>query len=195
MPLSHATPNIMKGPGYLLATLLATPNPTNTVAGGVFTDEWDVAWVRLGATSEGSSFSFGSTVEGIVVAEFANPIAYETTQQEGTWSFAMADYTASKLKLAYNGGVGAVAPTSGTGATALYTVEPPQLGNEVRIKLGWESQDHTVRRIAYQTIQGGASETAHGKAPALGLIPVTFNLEQPAVGAPVSTYFAGASRA
>lgn len=195
MPLSITTATPLSGPGYMLAAILGTPIPVNTVAGGVFTDEWDAAWIRIGATSEGSEFGFSSTVEPVRVAEIKTPIAYETTDQSGSWSFSMANYSASRLKMAYNGGVGTLAPVSGTGDTALYNVKPTVIGQEVRIMLGWESQDRTVRRIAYQTLQGGETSTAHRAAPDLALIPVTFNLEVPASGVTFETWFAGASRA
>lgn len=197
-PLVTPNPSILSNPGFLLVAPLASTLPANTVAGGIFTDAWPAAWVHVGATSEGSEFSYGTSVEGVEVAEFAGAIKYETTEATGSWSFSMASYTASTLKLAYNGGVGAITPTSGTGATSLYTVEPPELGSEVRIMVGWESSDRTVRRVAYQTIQGGEAATAHRKAPDLALVPVTFNIERPIVGSasskPFTTWLAGAAR-
>ena len=85
-----ATPNVLTDPGYLLIAPLSTAVPTNTVAGSVFTDAWNVAWINLGATTEGSTFSYSSTVEPIRVAELFDPISYRTTERAGTIAFNLA---------------------------------------------------------------------------------------------------------
>ncbi|MGH3659603.1 MAG: hypothetical protein ACRDUA_23385, partial [Micromonosporaceae bacterium] len=74
-----AVPLLLTDPGYLFGAVLGTAAPTNTVAGSKFTDAWAAAWVPLGATIEGSAFSYSSTVEAITVAEFFDPIKYATT--------------------------------------------------------------------------------------------------------------------
>jgi hypothetical protein len=55
----------------------------------VFTDTVPVAWLPLGATSDGSTFSYSTTVEAINVAEFFDPIKYSTTsvvaRSPSTW--------------------------------------------------------------------------------------------------------------
>lgn len=178
-----AKPNVLTDPGFLFAAPLASTEPTNTVAGGKFTDSWPVAWVPLGATTEGSTFTYSTSVEAISVAEFFDPIKYVTTERSGNIAFAMADITVARLKMALNGGVGTLTATSGTGATALYDYEPVDPGNEVRIMLGWESLDSTLRLVMRQTIQGGDVELAFQKAPDYTSIPVTFNMEIPASGA------------
>ena len=194
-PAAVATPSVLTDAGYLFIAPLATAFPTNTVAGSVFTDAWAAAWIPLGATAEGSTFSYETSVEAVTVAEFFDPIKYATTGRNGSIAFALASIGASNYKRALNGGPSAATPTSGTGATALYTVEPPTPGNEVRVMVGWESLDNTVRLICPQTIQGGTVESAFRKAPDMALIPCTFNLEVPASGKPFSMYYAGASRA
>ena len=57
-------------------------------------------------------------------------------------------------------------------------------GNEVRIMIGWESLDNTMRLICCQTIQGGEVAAAFKKAPDVAAIPCTFNLEMPVGAAP-----------
>ena len=182
MPNSVAVPKYMTDPGFLFGAPLATALPTNTVAAGKFTDAWPAAWLPFGATTEGSTFGYSSTVEPIRVAEFQDPIAFATTERAGSMAFALADFTLQKYKAALNGGLAALVPTSGTGATALYELEPPDLGSEVRIMVGWESQDATFRIILRQTLQGGEISSQFGKAPAIAAIPCTFNMETP-VGA------------
>lgn len=196
MAHSVATPVVLTDPGMLWIAPLATAAPTNTVAGSVFTDDPAVAWIPLGATAEGSTFSYETTVEPIRVAEFFDPIRYATTERAGNIAFNLASYTLSNYQRAMNGGIAALAPTSGTGATALYTVEPPEPGTEVRCMILWESTDRTVRLMLRQTIQGGAIESAFQKAPDYAVIPCTFNMEVP-VGStkPFTMWSAGASRA
>lgn len=179
-----ATPTILTDPGYLFIAPLGSAVPTNTVAGSVFTDTWPVAWLPLGATTEGSDFRYQTTVEAIRVAELFDPIKWATTQREGSIGFTLASWTLSNYRRALNGGVAALAATSGTGATALYNLRPPTPGQEVRAMIGWESLDSTVRLVAYQTLQGGEVAAAFKKAPDLAVIPCTFQLEVPSGGVP-----------
>ncbi len=177
-----AVPQVLTDPGFLFVAPLASTLPTNTVLGSKFTDSWPAAWVPLGATTEGSTFSYSTTVEAIMVAEFFDPIKYATTERSGNIAFNLADFTLKNYKLALNGGIGAIAPTTGTGTTALYDYEPVAPGNEVRVMVGWESTDATMRLILRQTLQGGEVSSAFQKAPSIAAIPCTFNMEMP-VGA------------
>lgn len=191
---STAVPNILTDPGYLLIAPLSSTVPTNTVSGGVFTDAWDAAWLSLGATEEGSTFAYSTTVEPISVAEFFDPITYRTTERAGSIAFNLADFTLSNYRRAVNGGVAALAATSGTGATTLGTLEPPEPGDEVRCMIGWESLDNTVRLVAYQCIQGGEVSAAFQRAPSKAVIPCTFQMEVPSGGKPWTMWSAGADR-
>jgi hypothetical protein len=194
-PTAVAVPNILKDPGYLWIAPLATVPWTNTVAGSVFTDTINAACLPLGATEDGSQFSYETNVEPIEVAEFFDPIQWATTARSGTIAFNLANFGLSNYRRALNGGTAALTATSGSGATALYTAEPPTPGQEVRSMICWESLDNTLRLICYQTIQGGTIESAFQKAPAIATIPCTFNLEVPTAGKPFSLYGAGATRA
>jgi hypothetical protein len=193
-PAAVATPTPLVGPGWLFIAPLASTEPTNTVAGSLFTDAWPAAWLPLGATEDGTEFTYGSTVESVTPAEFFDPVAYYTTARAGTVTFNLANFALSNYRRALNGGVAALTATSGSGATALYTVEPPTPGAEVRCMIGWESQDSTVRMVARQTLQGGEITTGFKKAPTWGLIPCTFNLEKPASAQPFTIWSAGAAR-
>ena len=191
---STATPFVLTDPGYLFIAPLASTLPTNTVSGSEFTDSWPAAWLSLGATEDGSQFSYSSTVEPITVAEFFDPISYRTTQRAGSIAFNLVDFTLSNYRRAVNGGVAALTATSGTGATTLSTLEPPEPGSEVRCMIGWESLDNTVRFVARQCIQGGEIASAFKKAPALAAIPCTFNIEKPDAAQPWILWGAGADR-
>lgn len=194
-PSPVATPNLLTDPGYLFIAPLASAVPTHTVEGGVFTDAWPAAWLPFGATEEGTDFAYSSEIEAIEVAEFFDPIKYATTSRGGSIAFALASWTLSNFRRALNGGVAALTPTSGTGATALYNVSPPAPGQETRAMIGWESLDNTVRLVAYQTIQGGEISVGFKKAPEKATIPCTFNFETPASGKPFDIWGAGDSRA
>lgn len=196
MTLSTATPNILTNPGFLLIAPLGSTKPTNTVSGSKFTDSWDAAWLPLGATQDGSDFSYSSTVEPVNVAEFFDPIQFFTTGRSGRIAFNLANWGLSNFRRAVNGGVAALAATSGTGATALYTLQPPTPGNEVRCMLGWESLDTTVRLVIDQAISGGEVTTPFKKPPAIATIPCTFNMEIPnGASTPWTIWGAGAARA
>jgi hypothetical protein len=193
MVLAIPTPMLLTDPGYLIGAVLGTTLPTNTVAGSIFTDAWPAGWINLGATEEGSTFSGEINIEAVTVAEFFEPIQYSTTERNISIAWAFADYTLHNIKRAWNGGMGVITATSGTGATALYDFEPPDPGAELRIMIGWESLDHTLRLVCRQCINGGTIETQAAKAPAKGLIPVTFSLEKPLAAKPFK-YSAAAAR-
>lgn len=188
-----ATPNILTDAGYLFWAPLASTIPTNTVTGSVFTDAWPVAWISLGATEDGSTLSYESTVEPITVAEFLDPIKYATTSRQGSIAFNLADWTLANYKRALNGGTLTV--VSGTGTTQLNRFRPPAPGGEVRAMIGWESLAGDVRLVCYQTLNGGTIESAFRKAPDKALIPCQFNFEIPSSGIPFDIYTAGTARA
>lgn len=189
-------PNVLTDPGALFVAPVGTALIATTVAAGVFSADWSTvpAWVPVGATADGVKFSYTTSVEPIEVAEFLDPIQYATTGRSGNVEFQMANNGATNLQRALNSGAPAATPTSGTGATALYTVQPPVPGAEIRIMVGWESLDHTARFYCYQTIQGGDISLEFKKAPSIATVPVTFNMEIPTAGLPFIWHFAGPNR-
>ena len=88
-----ATPNILNDAGYLFWAPLLSAEPTNTVSGSKFTDAWPGAWISLGATEDGSEFTYETKLEAISVAEFFDPIKWATTERTGTFAFNLADFT------------------------------------------------------------------------------------------------------
>lgn len=195
MPAPSSVPvNVLSDPGYLWMAPLGTAEPTTTVAASKFTDALPAAWVPLGATTEGSTFSYSTSVEAIRVAEYFDPIKYSTTERNGTIAFNLANFTLSNWKRALNGGVAALTST-GTAGTEVTTFEPPAPGSEVRVMLMWESTDSTVRLLVRQGIQGGEVSSAFQKAPAIAAIPCTFNMEIPSSGVqPFKMWGAGLTR-
>lgn len=192
MPLSTATPVILTDPGYLFWAPLATTEPTHAVAGSTFAaDPWPVAWIPLGATEDGSEFSYEINVEAITVAEFFDPIRYSTTERSGSFTFNLASWTLNNLKRAMNGGT---ITTTGTGVTTMSSYVPPAPGAEIRCMIGWESLDNTTRLICYQTINSTTVTSAFKKAPNIAVLPTQFNFEVPTSGIPFKFYSAGTSR-
>lgn len=192
-----ATPNILTDPGILLWAPLGTATPTHTVSASKFTDNWPTGWLGLGATEEGSSFSYESNIEAIRVAELFDPVRYTVTERSGNIGFNLADYTLTNFRRAMNGGtLTSTVQTVGVPSSTLTEYAPPDPGQEIRAMIGWESTDSTVRLIAYQCLNGGTIESAFAKAPAIAVIPTQFNFEQPAgVGAkPFRLWGAGVAR-
>jgi len=188
-----ATPTLLTDPGYLFWAPLATAEPTNTVAGSAFTDAWPAAWINLGATADGSAFSYETSVEPIKVAELLDPVKYQTTERMGNISFALASLTLANLKRVLNGGILTVV---GTGATTMSSYTPPAPGAEVRSMIGWESLDATIRLIAYQCLQGGdiALDFKASSSAEYTTISAQFNFEIPSSGTPFKLYTAGTAR-
>lgn len=185
------TPVLLTDPGYLLWAPLASTTPPGTVAGSVFTDTWDVAWVNLGATLDGSEFKSSLSVEAVSVAEFFDPVKIVTTGRSASIGFSLASATAANLKKIYNGGTLVVA---GSTTTTKTTYTPPAPGNETRAMIGWESLDHTVRLFLFQTINSGDITLSFKKAPSTTGLPCEFQCEVPASGIPWQFMTAGASR-
>jgi hypothetical protein len=194
MSLSTATPLILVDPGFLFwAPLLSTEPAYVAAASSYDLDVWPVAWINLGATEDGTKFKYSTKVEAIYVAEFLDPIRQATTERSGSLAFNLANYTLNNVKRVFNGGT--IATVSGTGATTSSSYVPPNPGAEIRCMLGWESLDHTMRLIFYQTINSGTVEQAFGKAPAKAVLPCEFVFEVPpgAPNVPWKQYAAGPS--
>lgn len=195
MPAPSSVPvNVLSDPGYLWMAPIGTAEPTPTVVASKFSDVIPVAWIPLGATTDGSTFSYSTSIEAVRVAEYFDPIKYSTTERNGSIAFNLANYTLSNWKRALNGGVAALTST-GTAGTELTSYEPPAAGSEVRSMLLWESTDSTVRILIRQGIQGGEISSAFQKAPSIAAIPCTFNMEIPSSGVqPFKMWGAGTAR-
>lgn len=190
-----AVPNYLVDPGVLYYAPVGTPLPANTVSGGVFSDTWAAAgaWVQLGMTETGSDIDVNDTANPIRAAERREPLGYQITDRTTTIMFQLKGYTASNLARAYNG---AITTVTGTGATTLTKVSQPAPGAETRFMLGWESNDNTVRWVAYQLLNSGSKKMTFAKAPATAVIPFTAMGELSATYGQASDFwFAGTGRA
>lgn len=188
-----AVPKTMKGPGFLFLAPALSAIPTHASAGGKFTDVITTPWIALGATQEGSEFAYETTIEPTEVAEFIDPIEYDTVSRAGRFTFNLANYTLSNYRRALNGGVAALVP-SGTAGAEVTEFSPPTPGTETRCMLLWESLDSSMRLVAEQCIQGGEVTSTFAKAPAFATIPCTFNFEIPPSGKPFRLLAAGTAR-
>lgn len=187
-----ATPNLLNDPGVLFRAPIGSTLPTNTVAGSVFTDTWPIAWVQLGMTDTGSEWDTTTNVSPVNAAETLDPIAYRTTDRSGQVMFMLKSFTATNLAQALNG---AVTTVTGAAATTLTQIDPVTLGQEVRSMIGWESQDSTVRMVAFQVINSGTLKFAMAKAPSTAQIPWTAMMEKPSATQPYRIWTAGVGRA
>jgi hypothetical protein len=171
MPVGRQPSEVTRlGPGRLYIAPVGSTEPTD------LTTPWAAAWVDLGYTEEGHSFSSSTSFDPIEVAEELDPLSYEATGRESSVAFALAQMTSKNLSRALNGGT----LTTGTG---IVTFEPPDPGAEVRVALGWESRDAKERWVWRKCLQTGDVEIARRKAPDKATIPCNFMCEITAGGA------------
>jgi hypothetical protein len=182
---------LLTDPGYLFRAPLGTAEPTWTVVGSVFSDAWPGAWIPMGATDDGSTFNYETTIEAVSVAEFFDPVKQVVTERNGSFAMALADITATHMSWSLNKAAGTI---TGATTTLMNIVEPPVPGGELRCMVGWESLDNTVRLLCRQVISASAIELANKKAPEKATIPMEFRFEVPTGLQPFKFGFAGATR-
>jgi hypothetical protein len=192
MPAATVPKNaVAAGPGYLYEAQLGTSLPANTVAGSVFTDNWPAGWNLWGITTEGSEFDYDITTAEILAAEYFDPIQIVTTERSASFKFELMQVHATNLARSLNGGTLSV---SGSGATQLNTYTPPPVGAEVRIMIGWESQDSTERMVLEQAFQIGSLAVNRKKGADVATLPLEFHAEIAASGFPFRYWSAGTVR-
>lgn len=169
-------------PGKLYIAAIGTTEPT-TVSSG-----WPTGWVPLGYTDTGSAFNYSISTDNVEVAEELDVLARVTTGRDATVEFALAEMTYRNLTVAFNGGIV-------TGDAQNWSFEPPDLGSETRVMLGWDAIGGTsasaavatndLRFIFRQCLQGGSLSIENRKGAAKSTISATFQLEKPATGSKV----------
>lgn len=180
------------GPGFLFRFIIGTAVPTMTSTASKFSDALGAAFIPVGVTRDGSTFSYETTSEDIVVAEYLDPLdTIETGRNIGV-AFDLAYITDKSYAMAFNGGT--TTNVSGTAATAVSKFAPPSLGASVKTGLAWESQDGTQRAFFYECLQSGNIQFSNSKAPNFQSLPLTFKVTQPDSGDPFNFYFAGQQR-
>lgn len=165
--MSGTPGNVKVGPGWLRIAPVGTDEPDD------LTTAWDEAWVLLGYTEGGHRFAYTPSFDPIEVAEEIDPIRYEPSNRQLGVGFSMAEVTARNLQIAFNGGT---ITSVGTPATHV-TFEPPDLGEETRVAIGWEAANANERWVYRKCLQTGTSELPRAKAPAKTVIPADFRLE------------------
>lgn len=161
------------GPGQIRIAALGSAEPPDLATA------WPVAWVPLGYTEEGSEFSYEISTEPVEVAEELDPISTQTVGRNITVAFASAEPTVENLKTALNGGTIVV----DTAPTPLYvTFEPPDLGTETRVMIGFETEDAKARYVWRQCFQTGTVSVQRRKGAAKATLPMEFTVEKPSAG-------------
>jgi hypothetical protein len=171
------------GPGYLYVSPLGSTEPFD------LTTPWedvDPGWILLGYTETGSEFNYALATGEVSVAEELDPVFVTTTGRTSSVTINMAQITASHLALAMNGGSFAITvggdPAYPNSPASVVIVEPPNLGSEQRVMIGWEAEDHTERWIYRQCFQTGTAKLARAKGNTPTTIATTFSLEKPSTG-------------
>jgi hypothetical protein len=160
------------GPGYLYIAPIGTTEPTDLVTAWATVS---AAWVALGYTDQGSEFDYQLNTSPVNVAEELDAISNAPDGRQSSVKFNLAQITATNLKYASNGGT----VTTGTG---IVTFEPPDLGTEVRVMLGFESEDHQERWVFRQGLQTGQLTIVRQKGANNATMSAEFMLEKPASG-------------
>lgn len=163
-------------PGKLYIAPLGTTEPTTAVAA------WGAGWVPLGYTDEGSAFNYEVSTDNVEVAEELDVLARVTTGRDASVEFALAEITKRNLTIAFNGGI-----VLGDGLA--WSFEPPDLGSETRVMIGWDSlpdvASNDLRIIFRQCLQGGSVGLENRKGATKSTISANFQLEKPATGAKI----------
>lgn len=176
--------NVVSGPGTLYAAPLGTSEPTSA------TGAFPAGWVQLGYTAQGSQFQVKPTVAPIMVEETYWPVRNAFTALEGHINFALAETTFQNWMLALNAGIGASQLASNSGINASdgsKWVESPDVGQEVRVMLGWDSLNQTQtssgidagRLIIRQCVQVGQVQVSRKKGASIADISCDFQFEKP----------------
>lgn len=175
VPIDNA--QIRTGPGKIYFAPIGSDVPAMTVTGGVFTDAWPVAWLEAGPTDSGFESGHSTDTDTVEVEESLYPVRTETTGKSDTVSFSLVNDNPRTLKLALNGGTVTVTGTTGT---TLTKYSPPLIGAEVRVMIGWESNDSKIRQVYYQCFQTGNVSPSRRKGNNKVVYEMEFAVELPA---------------
>ena len=170
VPASDAS-FVKLGPGKLYLAAVGTAEPTD------LTTALNATWLAgyVGYTDEGHAFTRTPSYDNVEVAESLLPVAKVGTGTEMNVEFAFAEIIAKNLQKSLNG---ATVTASGTGATAIDSVEPLAEGvPETRTAILWEADDASERWIFRKCLQTGALTINRRKGAAKATIAATFSLE------------------
>lgn len=178
----HAAAVRFGKPGKLYIAPVESAPGVPTTEPAAIDDAWPTGWVPLGYTDEGSVFNYELSVDNVEVAEELDPIARVTTGRDASVEFALAELTYRNLTIAFNGGIV-------TGDGMEWEFEPPDLGNEERVMVGWDASfdplTNDLRMIFRRCLQGGSLGIENRKGTTKSVIASTFQLEKPLDGRPL----------
>ena len=170
----HAAAVRFGKPGILRLAPVGTEEPDT------YDDAWPTGWVTLGYTDEGSAFNYEISTDNVEVAEELDVLARVTTGRDASVEVALAEITKRNLVIAFNGGI-----VAGDGLD--WEFEPPDLGDEARVMLGWDALKTTanndLRMVFRQCLQGGSLGMENRKGATKSTISANFQLEKPITGA------------
>jgi hypothetical protein len=184
MAAGGSTANVQLGPGRLYLAPIGTTEPASASAA------LPSAWIAVGYTEDGTTFTVSLTSEDIEVEEEIDPILTVNTKRANTLALQLAEITRRNLAVSLGNGLAA------NDATAL---EPPNPGAEVKVMAVWDSnEDPTTsqgspaqgnrRWLFRQCNPTGDIAVNRQKAPNKALIPVTFKVEKPSGLAPFKVF-------
>lgn len=169
-----ATPNLPAnlgiGPGILYWAPLLSTQPTDV------TTAWAAAWLKIGYTKDGSTFSYEVKQEGIEVAEELDIVRYEQTGRTTGIAFDAAEDVIQQYRLMLNG----ITTSLLTGITTVTPNAASVAGT--RVMIGWEAQDASMRWIGLQCSQQGKVDIKRQKAPNYATFGLNFMCEVPGGG-------------
>lgn len=170
-------------PGKLWVAPLGSAEPTTA------SSTWAAGWVALGLTEAGSTINYTLETASVSVAEDLDVIGYATTGRTSNVTCALAELTYRNLGIMFNNGVPSGA---GVGDASAWTFEPPDLGSEKRIMLGWDSNptqaSNDLRFIFRQVLQSGQMGIQNQKGANIAGLSATFSLEKPTGKAPLKIW-------
>lgn len=169
-PGSDAT-FVKLGPGKLYAAPVGTVEPADLTAA------LGATWLAgyLGYTEEGHTFTIAPAYDAVEVAESFLPVARVKTGTEMTLEMALAEVTAQNVQRALNG---ATITSSGTGATAIDSIEPlADNATETRTAILWQSDSGDERWVWRRCLQTGSIAIGRKKGSAKATVPLSFLLE------------------
>lgn len=180
------------GPGILYTAPLLTAEPAHTVLANAFpVTPWPAAWAAVGSTADGWTFKDDISTANVAAAESYYPVKVITTGRAAGMDLVLQEISASNLKRGLNT---SAATVTGATTTTLTQLQAPAVGAEVRSMWGWQSEDNTVRFIAYQALQTAGMGMKFTKGATPAQLTFALSLELGATGAPYSIYLAGAVR-
>lgn len=186
MPMTgaHSAAVRFSKPGKLYIAPLGTTEPTTV------SSVWPTGWVPLGYTETGSVFNYAIQTAAVNVAEELDVLAYATTGRTASVVVALAEMTYRNLTIAFNGGV---ISGAGVGDGSNWSFQPPSLGSEVRVMLGWDANpnvaNNDLRFVFRQCFQTGALATNNAKGATIAGLSSTFQLEVPSTSLPILEIF------